>query len=256
MHEFHHEKATKMLHTYSLMLERLHYDLKVQYPDLLARASRLVNHSAIRMCQRDMDTLRIKAMELGGRIVDAVALQGLIHLHQLCSDSLACELVEFHLTDLLHRSARAIVWAGSSSQLSPEGIQRASENWRDQARSPQLWALDLEVNWSEKVASCMATHEWYDGYEASKFFTFQSFLGGLNIEPIQEALKGSESLENAQNALQLVMSVLQHALDFVGAATEIDDLTCSHATAIHHSIQSILLAHQYSAPAQGDELLG
>ena len=101
-------QASTMLNVYTSMLERLRYDATVYLDNLLQRAKRLNNQAVVKHCHRDKQTLEVAGATVAGRMVDALALTGLHTLSQHDCEGLDNELIEFHLSDLYHRSARSL----------------------------------------------------------------------------------------------------------------------------------------------------
>ena len=173
------------------------------------KAKRLNNQAVVKHCHRDKQTLDVASATVAGRMVDALALTGLHTLSQHDCEGLDKELIEFHLSDLYHRSARSLQWANSEAPLSPEGVPRIDDVWQVQAERPTEWSINLQVNWQEWVNQIIGTSTWESTEPSDGWIPNYSLLSGLHMTESATELLQESQMHNQQQTLSAVIEVLR-----------------------------------------------
>ena len=233
-------QATTMLNVYTSMFERLRYDATVYLDNLLQKAKRLNNQAVVKHCHRDKQTLDVASATVASRMVDALALTGLHTLSQHNCEGLDKELIEFHLSDLYHRSARSLQWANSEAPLSPEGVPRIDDVWQVQAERPTEWSINLQVNWQEWVNQIIGTSTWESAEPLDGWMPNYSLLSGLHMTDLASELQQESQLHNQQQTLSAVIEVLRSANRTVADACGIEHLPTSHAAGMQYAAHHVL----------------
>ena len=233
-------QASTMLKVYTSMLERLRYDATVYLDNLLQRAKRLNNQAVVKHCHRDKQTLEVAGATVAGRMVDALALTGLHTLSQHDCEGLDKELIEFHLSDLYHRSARSLQWANSEAPLSPEGVPRVDDVWQEQAERSTEWSINLQVEWHEWVNQIIETSTWESTEPSEGWIPNYSLLTGLHMTESATELLQESQMHNQQQTLSTVIEVLQLAHRTVADACGLEHLPSSHAAGMQYAALHVL----------------
>lgn len=233
-------QATAMLHTYASMLERLRYDIHVHLEVLLQKAKRLKNDTVVMHCLRDRQTLEVASVTLAGRMVDAVALSGLHALNQHSCVELDKAVVEFHLSDLYFRSARALQWSNSEALLSPEGVLRVNDSWKQNAEPSTKWEVHLVFDWQKEVDCIIRTCRWETVDSQEDWIPNFSLISGLHMTESQIVLQQESHLHNHHQTLSSVVEVLRFAHRVVSDACGLKHVPTSHASGMQHALLHIL----------------